>query len=191
MGPAGFFAPEYLRVVLGWPPATVALLSFFGGMIAIVGNPAAGWLSDRHGRRPMASLVAVSFALLALAARSAAAGDLEVTVTGFEPGGGAVRVGVFASGPDFEAGLRARGVEIAAEGQSVRALIRDLPPGFYGIAAYQDADGDDELSKNFMGIPKERYGFSNGARGRFGPPDFEAMRVQVAEERVRLEISIE
>jgi MFS family permease len=53
MGPATFFAPKYLQDALGWTPGRVALMNFTGGFIAIIGNPVAGWLSDRRGRRPV------------------------------------------------------------------------------------------------------------------------------------------
>jgi putative MFS transporter len=53
MGPATFFAPKYLQDALGWTPGQVALMNFAGGFIAIIGNPVAGWLSDRRGRRPV------------------------------------------------------------------------------------------------------------------------------------------
>jgi putative MFS transporter len=72
MGPAGFFAPKYLQDVHGWTPAAVASLSFLGGAFAIIGNPLAGWLSDRNGRRPMASLFGFAFALVTVAYYTAA-----------------------------------------------------------------------------------------------------------------------
>jgi len=71
-GPATFFAPKYLQDAHGWSPAAVATLTFVGGMFAIIGNPLAGWLSDRHGRRPMTSLFSFGFALAAMAFYSAA-----------------------------------------------------------------------------------------------------------------------
>ena len=65
--PAGFFAPKYLQDVHGWTPGSVALLNLFGGMFAIIGNPLAGWLSDRFGRRPIASLFSSGFTVATLA----------------------------------------------------------------------------------------------------------------------------
>jgi len=66
VGPAGFFAPKFLQDVHGWSPAGVATLNFLGGALAIVGNPLAGWLSDRHGRRPVAGLFSTAFVVVAI-----------------------------------------------------------------------------------------------------------------------------
>jgi putative MFS transporter len=63
-GPALFFAPKFLEDVHGFHPAQIAALNIVGGALAIVGNPLAGRLSDRFGRRP----VTAAFALGAVAA---------------------------------------------------------------------------------------------------------------------------
>jgi putative MFS transporter len=63
IAPAVFFAPKYLQDVHGWSPASVAALSFGGGAFAIVGNPLAGWLSDRRGRRPVTAAFTLAVAL--------------------------------------------------------------------------------------------------------------------------------
>lgn len=47
--------------------------------------------------------------------------------------------------------------------------VPDLPFGEYAIAVYHDKNINGKLDTNFLGIPKESYGFSNNARGRFGP----------------------
>ena len=64
--PAAFFAPKFLQDVHGWSPAGVAALTFLGGMFAIIGNPLAGWLSDRHGRRPIATVFGAGFVVMTL-----------------------------------------------------------------------------------------------------------------------------
>jgi len=55
--PAGFFGPKYLQDVHGWTPAAIGLLTFSGGSLAIIGNTAAGWGSDRWGRRRVTLLL--------------------------------------------------------------------------------------------------------------------------------------
>jgi uncharacterized protein (DUF2141 family) len=52
-------------------------------------------------------------------------------------------------------------------------VFKDLSPGMYAIQFIHDENGNDELDTNFLGIPKEGFGFSNDAFGRFGPKDFE------------------
>jgi len=62
-----------------------------------------------------------------------------------------------------------RSVE-AEKGQVTLSL--NVPPAKYAVAVFHDANNNGVLDKNAFGIPTEAYGFSNNARGRFGPPDF-------------------
>ena len=47
----------------------------------------------------------------------------------------------------------------------------EIPPGTYAIGVY--IDENEKLDTNFLGIPKEQYGFSNNAKA-FVIPKFEA-----------------
>ncbi len=46
-------------------------------------------------------------------------------------------------------------------------------PSQFAVAAYHDENSDGALNRSMFGIPAESYGFSNQARGNFGPPSFE------------------
>ena len=48
-------------------------------------------------------------------------------------------------------------------------VFNDLEPGEYALSVMHDIDGDGKLNKNAFGMPTEPYGFSNNARGAFGP----------------------
>ena len=48
----------------------------------------------------------------------------------------------------------------------------ELPNGTYAICIFVDANYNNEMDRNFFGVPKEQYGFSNDAKGSFGPPSF-------------------
>ena len=41
-------------------------------------------------------------------------------------------------------------------------------------------DKNEELDTNFIGIPKEGFGFSNDAIGKFGPKDFSEWLFEVS-----------
>ena len=50
--------------------------------------------------------------------------------------------------------------------------FKGLKNGQYAIRFFHDENGNKELDTNFLGIPKEGFGFSNDAMGNFGPKDF-------------------
>ena len=46
----------------------------------------------------------------------------------------------------------------------------DIPFGDYVVVSYLDKDNNDVLTGNFLGMPKEPFGFSNNVREKMGPP---------------------
>jgi len=66
----------------------------------------------------------------------------------------------------------------------------DLPFGDYAIKAFHDEDSNDDLNTNILGIPVEDYGFSNNARGMFGPPSWEDVKFKFNVETKTIEIEI-
>ncbi len=51
-------------------------------------------------------------------------------------------------------------------------VFNDLKDGSYAIRLFHDENSNGELDTNFIGIPKEGFGFSNDAFGKFGPKKF-------------------
>lgn len=47
-----------------------------------------------------------------------------------------------------------------------------LPPGEYGLVFVDDENNDGEMTNNFIGIPKEGFGFSNFYLSGFKKPKF-------------------
>ena len=65
-----------------------------------------------------------------------------------------------------------------------------LPAGEYAIAVFHDENLNNKLDRHALGYPLEAYGFSNNARGKFGPPKYQAATFQLGEETVELTISL-
>ena len=59
--------------------------------------------------------------------------------------------------------------------------IDDLAYGQYAIAVYHDKNKNGKLDTNILGIPLEVYGFSNNARGKFGPASWNQAKFTVNE----------
>ncbi|MFT3778788.1 MAG: DUF2141 domain-containing protein [Ottowia sp.] len=72
---------------------------------------------------------------------------------------------------------------------TAQLLIRDLPAGRYAIKSFADENGNAKLDTNILGLPTERYGFSNNAIGRMGPPTFDAAAVELdADKRITIRL---
>jgi len=53
-----------------------------------------------------------------------------------------------------------------------RFIFNKLEAGTYAVSIVYDEDSDGNLNTGFLGIPSELVGFSNNAKGTFGPPSF-------------------
>jgi len=78
---------------------------------------------------------------------------------------------------------------IKVENNKASIVIKDIKSGYYSFSYFHDLNSDGELNTNLVGIPKEPYGFSNGEKGRLGPPDFEDCKIKIDSD-ISLEIDI-
>jgi uncharacterized protein (DUF2141 family) len=117
------------------------------------------------------------FSLCGAAAAGAMAASVEVHVAGVTAGKGKVKVALC----DQEHFLKQCGINtsVPADGAEVVVTMKDVPEGSWAVLAYQDVNENNELDRNKLGIPTERYGFSREARGKFGPPKFPAAAIEV------------
>ena len=134
-------------------------------------------------RRVVSTAAAGIMAAFVMAAGSAFAGSVQVVVTGMDEFGGRVHIGIFSEPESFPHSGRVDGTTVAVFGNRVTADFSDLPPGNYVVAAYHDTDGDGQFTTSALGLPKEKYGFSNRARGVLGPPSFSEASFEVVEGR--------
>jgi uncharacterized protein (DUF2141 family) len=111
--------------------------------------------------------IVTSFLLILFLGGALFAETLTVLVENAEPGKGHLMVGVFNSESSFPDDYYA-GQRVMATNGTMIVTFTDLPKGVYAVSVYQDANDNEQLDKNILGIPKEKYGFSNNA----GRPDY-------------------
>jgi uncharacterized protein (DUF2141 family) len=124
------------------------------------------------------------FFLALLSAFAVQAGELKLELEGKGMAGNQVRVAVYsANAPEqFPSEEKYyRGVVYEATSDRLTVRIPDLPPGKYAVGAFVDNNRNGKQDKNFVGVPKEIYGFSNNARGTFGSPDFAEAAFDIGE----------
>lgn len=108
---------------------------------------------------------------------------LILKVTNVKAAKGNIMVAFYQSADNFLGDDIYKGVIIPVESTGeIRYPINDLPKGSYAISIYHDKNENGELDSNLLKIPKEPYGFSNNARGTFGPPSFEKAQIEIVNE---------
>ena len=118
--------------------------------------------------------------LAAMATPAAFAGSVNVILENVEKAEGQLMIQLMSSEAEFE------GTESAVASLIWRARsgqmsfnLANLPEGEYGLRIMQDLNGNNELDSNFVGKPKEPWGFSNNAVGNMGPPAWKDVKFTV------------
>lgn len=140
----------------------------------------------------LASVAALMIACgVALSARAdeSKTGELVIAISGLETDRGVLVVALMESAEDFASDSHAlRSDSVPVKGGKASVTFRDLPYGRYAVKVYHDENSNGKLDTNFVGYPKEGFGFSNDAMGRFGPPSFEQARFEFASEKLQIAI---
>ena len=98
---------------------------------------------------------------------------VQVNVTGATPGKGQIILSLFFTAENYlKSPILSRTKPVNTEGIAEFELS-NLLPGSYALNAFYDEDSNGELNTGMFGVPKELVGFSNNAKGFFGPPKFE------------------
>lgn len=99
----------------------------------------------------------------------------KVTIKNLEGKTGQVYIGWYNSAAAFASKQKAIFKKIVkVTGQyELSVPFEAIPPGKYAIAVYLDENGNGVIDKNILGIPKEKYGFSNNASPAMRAPRYE------------------
>ncbi len=126
--------------------------------------------------------------LLLLTAAAPVGAPIEVNVSGIRSAQGLVRVMVCPK----ETFLKACpwSASTPAHVGQVTVVVNGVPPGHYAVQAYHDADSDDKLAQNWIGIPREGIGFSNDAMSHLTRPRFSVAAFDHGTTRQRIAVTV-
>ena len=124
--------------------------------------------------------LAVALALAFVPAGAASLATLIVKVEKVSPRGGDVRVALYdaTSYPDDNADPVQDAVVPAHPGETI-ATMTGIKPGVYAVKMFQDFNRNGKFDVNWLGLPIEKYGFSNDARPTFSEPSFDATKFEL------------
>ena len=116
--------------------------------------------------------------------------DLTVTIKNIKHVEGSIEIGLFNNGDRFmEAGQAYKSVSVKVTRNAETIVIKDLPKGTYAISLYHDRNSNGKCDRNFLGIPKEPYAFSNNFKPKFSAPTFSDCQFEL-NETLSIEISL-
>lgn len=107
------------------------------------------------------------------------AADLRVTVTDGPTAPATLYLALFDTAQAYASGVALSSQKVEMRDGTAQWVFSDLPMGRYVVKSFADENGNARLDTNIVGLPTERYGFSNNAKGRMGPPPFDAAAVQL------------
>lgn len=76
-------------------------------------------------------------------------------------------------------GIRIEPDNAARAARQAAYAFTNVPPGQYAIQAFQDENGSGDLEANFLGIPKEPWGFYRPEPSRLRAPRFKDIAFDV------------
>lgn len=105
---------------------------------------------------------------------------MTVQVYGFGDNTGKSFIGLYrTSDPWPEIKKQYIGKVVNITNKTATVSFEQLAPGSYAIAVFHDKNNNGILDKNLVGMPVERYGFSNNARETFSAPSFNSAAVEL------------
>ncbi|HNW98899.1 MAG TPA: DUF2141 domain-containing protein [Bacteroidales bacterium] len=100
-------------------------------------------------------------------------------MSGIETVKGKVQIGLYNVADNFpKEGKEYKKVFVTVNANVLNYTF-SVPAGNYAIALFHDEDSDGEMDKNFLGIPQEKYGFSNNVEPVISAPSFEETKINL------------
>lgn len=96
--------------------------------------------------------------------------DLTVEVNGIKNNQGKIFIAIYDSEETFL--NKTSGIIAEIKDKKSTGIFKGLKKGTYAVSFFHDENNNQKMDTKIFGIPKEPYGFSNGAFGFMGPPKF-------------------
>ena len=120
-------------------------------------------------------------------------GNLEIRITGLRNSRGKVNVNLFNKADGFpEDPVKSFGwktVKIIPD--TIVMVFEDLPYGNYAVSVLHDENGDGKMEKNFFGIPKEGFAFTNNCKPRMMSPSFSNAMIVLKQPKMKTELRMQ
>ncbi len=127
-------------------------------------------------------MIILSLIFIPIVKLYAQTGKLHLKITDIQESRGRMQIGIYNDPDDFPIeGKEYKIIYLEVYGNELDHTIKELPQGDYAVAFYHDLNMDSICNLNFLGIPKEGYGFSRNYRPKLRAPVFEETVIKVTD----------
>ncbi len=115
---------------------------------------------------------------------------LTIVISGVEKKTGNLMIALYGSENFLKKPLKGKSVKVESESETVTAVFEGLDPGEYAIALFHDENENRKMDKSALGIPREKYGFSNNVKVTIKPPAYKHCKFAFNGEDIVLHIRV-
>lgn len=120
------------------------------------------------------------------------AADINIEIQNLKNIIGKVSIGLYNKSEDFLIVSKVyKGVHLDINSHTLSYTFKEIPNGIYAVSVFHDENSNTKLDKNFLGIPKEGYGFSNNTKSTLLTPSFDDAKFKVSTQTIHLKIKME
>jgi len=113
--------------------------------------------------------------------------NVEVTITGIRSDEGRIDIGVFKDDASFQKEDAFRSFKFPKKDikDGMMTVKFNLEPGIYGLTLLDDENSNGKMEYNFIGIPKEGFGFSDYYHTGITKPKLDAFKFTIEKDQVK------
>ena len=116
--------------------------------------------------------------ILSMQAQEKESHAVTVTISGMNVDKGNVYIALYNSEANFLE-TPYKGAIAKVSDKKALATFKGIEKGEYAVSVFHDVNNNKKMDTNFIGIPKEPIGCSNGAKGFMGPPKYKNAKFKV------------
>ncbi len=121
----------------------------------------------------MKKVIFLLLLLFSQAKKNFAQNKIITTISNIPNNRGVCQVCLFNSSVNLKKGIAFQCLQTGINNKTATSVFANVPVGEYAILVFHDANHNNKMDKNFIGLPKEGYGASLNKLPFAGPPRFE------------------
>lgn len=112
--------------------------------------------------------------------------NVKVVIEGVRSDKGKIVIAVFKDQEGFKNKNPVKRVELNKSELEGDEIVLSLDAGIYGISVLDDENNNNKMDYNFLGMPKEGFGFSNYYHTGLSKPHFDKFKFEIKNTSVEL-----